>query len=70
MFTGDWLELHQPDLGRGRATLPRLVESAPPRLQLHRRSHRRVNTLVSQPPVERLEIVLADELLHYIPHRI
>jgi hypothetical protein len=66
VFTGHWSELHQPDLGAGRTARPRLVEKVPPCRQLFRRS-RRVNALIPKPTVERLEIVLADELLHYIP---
>src|SRR5439155_14141893 len=59
-------ELHLPDFGDRRTALLRLVEKAPPRLQLFRRS-RRANALVPQPSLERLDIVLADERLHYIP---
>src|SRR5258706_8658431 len=67
MFTRDRLELHQPDLGDRRAALPPLLKEAPPRRQLLRHRRRRIDGLIPQPSLKRLEIVLADELLHYIP---
>jgi hypothetical protein len=67
MFTGNWLEFHQANLRGGQTALAHLIKKAAPHCQLVRRGRRRVNGLIPQPSLKRLEIVLADELLHYSP---
>ena len=63
-FSWDRLELHQSDLGIRRTALAHVLEDAPPARQLLPRQHRRIDSLIPQPSVERLKIVLADELVH------
>jgi hypothetical protein len=54
-----------PTLGAGQTAFLPLIEKAPPHRQLVRRRRRRVNGLISQPSLERVEIILADKFLHY-----
>src|SRR5580704_214791 len=67
MFPRAWSNFYQAYLGGDQTALAPLIKKAAPHCQFVRRGRRRVNALILQPSLERDEIILADEFLHYSP---